>query len=161
MIEPEKPLKKKDLIRLDKEIASKLQAEFDEDGRLEREKDEANVALTKEWDDIQAKIKVDHELAQRLQAEEQEELFVKEKANLFQQLLEQRRKHFAAKKGSSKRSREELEQESTKKQKVYEDKDTAELQSLMKSFQYDEEFELMLYLLAHKSPSIVDERSQR
>ncbi|GJY49356.1 hypothetical protein Tco_0439312 [Tanacetum coccineum] len=76
-----------------------LQAEFDEEERLTREKaeKEANVALIEEWDDIQAKIKAGHELAQRLQAEEQEELFVEEKAKLFQQLLEQRRKHFAAK----------------------------------------------------------------
>ncbi|GKC53385.1 hypothetical protein Tco_1076130 [Tanacetum coccineum] len=58
--------KKKDLIRLDEEIASKLQAEFDEEERLAREKDEANVALTEEWDDIQAKIEADHELDQRL-----------------------------------------------------------------------------------------------
>ncbi|GKE21792.1 hypothetical protein Tco_1433304, partial [Tanacetum coccineum] len=96
--EPVKTMKKKDLIRLDEEIASKLQAEFDEEERLAREKaeKEANVALIEEWDDIQAKIEADHELAQRLQAEEQEELFVEEKAKLFQQLLEQRRKHFAA-----------------------------------------------------------------
>ncbi|GJW28945.1 hypothetical protein Tco_0045820 [Tanacetum coccineum] len=33
---------------------------------LEKEK-EANIALTKEWDDIQAKIEANHELAQRLQ----------------------------------------------------------------------------------------------
>ncbi|GJV62447.1 hypothetical protein Tco_1468547, partial [Tanacetum coccineum] len=56
-----------DLIRLDEEIASKLQAEFDEKERLAREKDKANVVLTEEWDDIQAKIEADHELAQRLQ----------------------------------------------------------------------------------------------
>ncbi|GKE36038.1 hypothetical protein Tco_1455360, partial [Tanacetum coccineum] len=31
MIEPEKPMKKKELIRLDEEIASKLQAEFDKE----------------------------------------------------------------------------------------------------------------------------------
>ncbi|GKD25765.1 hypothetical protein Tco_1231979, partial [Tanacetum coccineum] len=36
--------------------------------------------------------------------------------------------------GSSKRAGEELEQESTKKQKVDEDKDTTELQSLMKLY---------------------------
>ncbi|GKA08842.1 hypothetical protein Tco_0688173 [Tanacetum coccineum] len=52
--EPVKP-KKKDLIRLDEEIASKLQAEFDEEERLVREKDEA-MCLTAEWDDIQAKV---------------------------------------------------------------------------------------------------------
>ncbi|GKB96264.1 retrovirus-related pol polyprotein from transposon TNT 1-94 [Tanacetum coccineum] len=72
MIEPEKPMKKKELIRLDEEIALKLQAKFDKEVRLTREKaekeQEANVALTEEWDDIQAKIEFDHELAQRLQA---------------------------------------------------------------------------------------------
>ncbi|GKB14177.1 hypothetical protein Tco_0848100 [Tanacetum coccineum] len=103
--EPVKSMKKKYLIRLDEEIASKLQAEFDEDERLAREKDEANVALTEEWGDIQAKIEADHELAQRLQAEEQEGLFVKEKAKLFQQLLEQRRKHFAAKRAEEQRNK--------------------------------------------------------
>ncbi|GKG19312.1 hypothetical protein Tco_0376411, partial [Tanacetum coccineum] len=40
-----------------------------------------------------AKIEADHGLAQRLQAEEQEELSDAEKATLFQQLLEKRRKH--------------------------------------------------------------------
>ncbi|GKE81884.1 hypothetical protein Tco_1551884, partial [Tanacetum coccineum] len=85
----------------DEEVASKLQAEFDEEERLAREKakkeKEANIALIEEWDDIQAKIEADHELAQILQAEEQEELSDAEKATLFQQLLEKRRKHFAAK----------------------------------------------------------------
>ncbi|GKB42686.1 hypothetical protein Tco_0887628 [Tanacetum coccineum] len=37
-LEPEKPLKKKDLIRLDEEIASKLEAKFDKEERLAREK---------------------------------------------------------------------------------------------------------------------------
>ncbi|GKA48774.1 uncharacterized mitochondrial protein-like protein [Tanacetum coccineum] len=36
--EPVKPMKKKDLIRLDEEVALKLQAEFDEEERLAREK---------------------------------------------------------------------------------------------------------------------------
>ncbi|GJW75338.1 putative ribonuclease H-like domain-containing protein [Tanacetum coccineum] len=67
--EPVKPMKKKDLIRLDEEVALKLQAEFDEEERLAREKDEANVALTERMDDIQAKIEADHELAQRLKQE--------------------------------------------------------------------------------------------
>ncbi|GJX47669.1 hypothetical protein Tco_0272859 [Tanacetum coccineum] len=94
--EPVKP-KKKYLIRLDEEIASKLQAEFDEEERLAWEKDEANVALTEEWDDIQAKVDVDYQLAQRLQAQEQEQFTTEQKATLFKELLEQRRKHFAAK----------------------------------------------------------------
>ncbi|GKB90645.1 hypothetical protein Tco_0962917 [Tanacetum coccineum] len=84
---------------------SKDKAEFDEEIRLVREKDEANVTLIEEWNDIQAKIETDYELAQRLQAEEQEELTVDEKATLFQQLLEKRRKHFAAKRAEEKRNR--------------------------------------------------------
>ncbi|GJZ12831.1 hypothetical protein Tco_0548061 [Tanacetum coccineum] len=44
-----KSMTKKDLVSLDEEIASKLQAEFDKEERLAREKDEANVALTEEW----------------------------------------------------------------------------------------------------------------
>ncbi|GJR03791.1 hypothetical protein Tco_0526775 [Tanacetum coccineum] len=73
--------------------------------RLAREKDEANVALTEEWDDIQAKIEADHELAQRLQAEEQEELSDAENATLFQQLLDKRRNHFAAKRAEEQRNK--------------------------------------------------------
>ncbi|GJZ97492.1 hypothetical protein Tco_0669945 [Tanacetum coccineum] len=99
--EPMKPMKKKHQISFDEETALKLQAEFDEEERLTREKakkeKEANIVLIKTWDDIQAKIDADHQLVERLQAQEQEELSVKEKATLFQQLLEKRRKHFTAK----------------------------------------------------------------
>ncbi|GJZ78738.1 hypothetical protein Tco_0643575, partial [Tanacetum coccineum] len=220
LVEPEKPLKKKDQLKLDEEIALKLQAEIDEEERIaraEEEKiDEANIA----WDDIQAKVDADYQLAERLQAEEQEQFTIEEKATLFKELLEQRRKHFAAKRaeekrnkpptktqqkkimitylknmegwkhkdlkskdfdsikelfdkaftrvnmfvdfrtelveGSSKRAGEELEQESTKKQKVDEDKDTTELQSLMEVIPDEEEVAIDVVPLATKSPSIVD-----
>nr|GEV84146.1 hypothetical protein [Tanacetum cinerariifolium] len=53
--EPLKP-KKKDQIRLDEKVAKKLQAEFNEEEILPREKAEkeerANIALIEEWDDI-------------------------------------------------------------------------------------------------------------
>nr|GEV09635.1 hypothetical protein [Tanacetum cinerariifolium] len=69
--EPMKP-KKKYQIRLDEEPALNLQAEFDEEERLARERakkeQEANIALIETWDDIQAKINADHQLAERLQA---------------------------------------------------------------------------------------------
>ncbi|GJY55661.1 putative ribonuclease H-like domain-containing protein [Tanacetum coccineum] len=55
--------------------------------------------------DIQYKVETDYELAQRLQAEEQEELTIKEKSTLFQQLLEKRRKHFVAIRAEEKRNR--------------------------------------------------------
>ncbi|GJV69613.1 hypothetical protein Tco_1485122 [Tanacetum coccineum] len=105
MVEEHVKPKKKVQIMLDKEDAKGLQAEFDDEERLAREKDEANVALSEEWNDIQAKIETDYELAQRLQAEEQEELTVEENAILFQQFLEKRRKHFAAKRAEEKRNR--------------------------------------------------------
>ncbi|GJT61028.1 hypothetical protein Tco_1004561 [Tanacetum coccineum] len=102
------PVKKKDKILLDEETAFNLQAEFDEEERLAREKaekeKEVNIALIETWDDIQAKIDVDHQLAKIMQAQEQEELSIEEKATLFQQLLKKRRKHFAAKRVEEKRN---------------------------------------------------------
>ncbi|GKB32881.1 hypothetical protein Tco_0872282, partial [Tanacetum coccineum] len=53
----------------------------------------------------QDKVETDYELAQRLQAEEQEELIIEEKFKLFQQLLEKRRKYFAAKRAEERRNR--------------------------------------------------------
>ncbi|GJS79122.1 hypothetical protein Tco_0729003 [Tanacetum coccineum] len=97
-------LEKKIKISLDEQEAIRLQAEFDEEERLVREKDKANVALTKEWDDIQAKVDADYQLAQRLQAKEQEQFTTEQKATLFKELLEQRRKNFAAKRAKEKRN---------------------------------------------------------
>ncbi|GJW78731.1 hypothetical protein Tco_0140413 [Tanacetum coccineum] len=54
-LESEKPLKKKDQLKLDEEIALKLQAEFDEEERLTREKDEANRNLEQRRKDCTAK----------------------------------------------------------------------------------------------------------
>ncbi|GJY44146.1 hypothetical protein Tco_0432359 [Tanacetum coccineum] len=54
---------------------------------------------------VQARVEADYHLAQRLQAQEQEELTDEEKARLFVQFLEQRRKHFAAKRVEEKRNR--------------------------------------------------------
>nr|GEY72486.1 hypothetical protein [Tanacetum cinerariifolium] len=87
MVEPKKPLKKKDQISHDEELALKLQdelqAKFDQEQRLAEERaqqeQEANIALIKTWDDVQAKIDANYQLAQRLQAEEQEALTGEEK----------------------------------------------------------------------------------
>ncbi|GJZ43941.1 hypothetical protein Tco_0591196 [Tanacetum coccineum] len=105
MVEEPLKMKKKDQINFDEQGAIRLQAEFDEEVRLAREKAKANVALIEEWNDIQDKIETDYEMAQRLQVEEQEELTIKEKSKLFVQLLEARKKHFAAKRAEEKRNR--------------------------------------------------------
>ncbi|GJW48012.1 putative ribonuclease H-like domain-containing protein [Tanacetum coccineum] len=54
MIEPKpvKKLSKKDQLKLNEEVAQRLQAEFDEQERIEREKAEANISLKETWDDI-------------------------------------------------------------------------------------------------------------
>ncbi|GJZ92623.1 hypothetical protein Tco_0664688 [Tanacetum coccineum] len=147
MVEQEKPLKKKDQIKFDEEIAQRLQAqmqvELDEEERLVREREEdANIV---EWDNSQAMIDADYELAARIQAQEQEELTIEEKSKRFVELMDKRKKHFARLRaeiesfvpvdsevvkgskdraeGSSKRAGEDLEQESTKKQKMDDDKE--------------------------------------
>ncbi|GKB56889.1 hypothetical protein Tco_0913075 [Tanacetum coccineum] len=144
-----------------------------------------------------AKIEADHELAQRLQAEEQEELSDAEKATLFQQLLEKRRKHFAAKRAEDQRNKPPTQAQQRKImctclksiegkklkdlmnksfdsiQKMFdrafkrvntfvdfrtdlvEDKDTAELQSLIEVILDEEEVAIDVVPLAIKSPSIV------
>ncbi|GKD73984.1 hypothetical protein Tco_1332266, partial [Tanacetum coccineum] len=101
----ESELLNKDQLKLDEEIALKLQAEIDKEERITRAKeekiDEANIA----WDDIQAKVDADYQLAERLQAEKQEQFTVEQKSTLFKELLEQRRKHFAAKRAEEKRNK--------------------------------------------------------
>ncbi|GKE53450.1 hypothetical protein Tco_1488606, partial [Tanacetum coccineum] len=65
---PENPLKKKDHIMFDKEVAQKLQAHLDakleEEEKLARQREEdANIV---EWDNVQAMMDADYELAARL-----------------------------------------------------------------------------------------------
>ncbi|GKE38341.1 hypothetical protein Tco_1461746, partial [Tanacetum coccineum] len=179
MIEPKKPLKKKDQINFDEQEAIRLQAEFDEDDRLVREKYKANVALTEEWDDIQAKVDADYQLAQRLQAEEQEQFTTKQKATLFKELLVQRRKHFGAKRAEEKRNKPPTKtqqkktmitylknmEEVTKKQKVDDvqeisevddDQVAAKIKELMEIVPDEEEVAIDAIPLATKYPNIVD-----
>nr|GEX85161.1 hypothetical protein [Tanacetum cinerariifolium] len=70
MVEPEMPLKKKAQISLDEEFAFKLQAEEDEQERIVREKAQQIKEVNLAWDDIQAKVDANYELAQRLHAKE-------------------------------------------------------------------------------------------
>ncbi|GKA75847.1 hypothetical protein Tco_0782225 [Tanacetum coccineum] len=105
MIEPEKPLKMKEQIRLNEELAFKLQAKEEEQARLAREKAEKVKEANISWDNVQAMIEADRLLAERLQAREQEELTDEEKARLFVELLEKRKKHFAALRAQEKRNK--------------------------------------------------------
>ncbi|GKC27578.1 hypothetical protein Tco_1034872 [Tanacetum coccineum] len=88
MDEPEVPLKKKDQIALDEEMArnleAQIQAELIEEERLARKKEkEANIVLIESWDNTQAMMEEDFELAQRLQEEEQGEITIEERSRLL------------------------------------------------------------------------------
>ncbi|GKA22881.1 hypothetical protein Tco_0708843 [Tanacetum coccineum] len=79
MVEPEVPLKKKDQVALNEEMArnlkAQLQAELIEEERLARQKkEEVNIALIESWDNIQVMMEGDFELAPWLPAEEHEEI---------------------------------------------------------------------------------------
>ncbi|GKA79918.1 hypothetical protein Tco_0786514 [Tanacetum coccineum] len=97
MIEPEKPLKKKDQIKFDEEVAKRLaeelEAELEEEERVTIQREEEANLIS--WDNTQAMMEADYELAQRLQAEEQGELTIEERSRLFVELMDKRKKHFA------------------------------------------------------------------
>nr|GEZ87193.1 hypothetical protein [Tanacetum cinerariifolium] len=99
MIEPEKPLKRKDQIMINEEVArnleAQMQAELEKEKRLARQKEkETNIALIESWDNIQAIMDADYELAARLQ-ENIGELTIEEKSRLFVELMDKRKKHFS------------------------------------------------------------------
>ncbi|GJX54398.1 hypothetical protein Tco_0282767 [Tanacetum coccineum] len=121
--EPEKPVKVKRgdqglaQIESDAELAQRLHeeelAELDK-AQKERQKQEevTSAALAEEFDKIQARIDVDHELVVRLTHEEQEKYTIEERARFQQQA-----------KSTKKRPRADSEEESSKKQKLEEDND--------------------------------------
>nr|GEX26001.1 hypothetical protein [Tanacetum cinerariifolium] len=101
-------------------------------GERARQEEKANIALIETWEDIQAKVDADYQLAEKLQAKEQQELNEEEKAKLFMELLEKRRKFFATKRTKEKRNRpttKAQQRKRSKKQKVEYDKEYAELKN--------------------------------
>ncbi|GJV08102.1 hypothetical protein Tco_1345758 [Tanacetum coccineum] len=79
--------------------------EFDEGGKTCTEKMK-QCSLTKNKMIFRGLGDADYQLAQRLQAKEQEQFTTKQKATLFKELLEQRRKHFAAKRAKEKSNKQ-------------------------------------------------------
>ncbi|GJR59675.1 hypothetical protein Tco_1501837 [Tanacetum coccineum] len=104
------PLKRKDQIALDEQIARDIQAKLDveliEEQKLARkQEEEANIALIESWKNTQAMMEADRLLAERLQSKEREELTDEEKGKQYMELIEKRRKHFAALRAQEKRNR--------------------------------------------------------
>ncbi|GJS88374.1 putative ribonuclease H-like domain-containing protein [Tanacetum coccineum] len=87
-------------------LQAQLQAELEEEERLIRQKEEeTNIALIESWDNTQAMMNADYQMAQQLQAEEQEQLSIEEKSKLFVQILEAIKKHFAKIRAKEKRNK--------------------------------------------------------
>ncbi|GKB86014.1 hypothetical protein Tco_0958286 [Tanacetum coccineum] len=126
------------------------------------EEEDANIA---EWDNVQAMIDVDYELAARLQAQEQEDLTIEERVNMFvgmdtELVKESSKQAEMEQESSSKRAGEELESDNSKKQKLHESvkvevDDEAEMKKHMEIV-FDEEVAINAIPLATKPPIIVD-----
>nr|GEU77990.1 retrovirus-related Pol polyprotein from transposon TNT 1-94 [Tanacetum cinerariifolium] len=182
IVEPEKPLKKKDQIAMDEEITRKLEdkmkAKMEKEERIakerdrERERDEANRTVIEESDDVQAIINKDFK-GKRF--DDIKKIFDKvyNRVNTFVDMstenVEESLKKTQAEvtKGSSKRAREELEQESAKKQKLVEQvqdevDDTSELKKCLETVPEDEDdVAIKATPLSSKSPTIVDYKNYR
>ncbi|GKD22382.1 hypothetical protein Tco_1224085 [Tanacetum coccineum] len=87
--------------------AVRLQEQLDEEERqrIARVHEEARSFNIKEWEDIQATIEADEELAQRIQAEEREKYFEAEKARLLAELINQRKRYFAQQRAKERRNK--------------------------------------------------------
>nr|GEV11121.1 hypothetical protein [Tanacetum cinerariifolium] len=96
---PVKKTKKKDQDQIERnaEVALKIQADLDEEVMTERERQEeaSKAALAGLYDEVQAQIDVDHELAARLTHEEQEMYTIEERSKLLAEFFERRKKQLA------------------------------------------------------------------
>ncbi|GJT36539.1 hypothetical protein Tco_0926958 [Tanacetum coccineum] len=108
------------------------------EGLIGREKAEANIALKETWDDIQAKIEADQEkketLCSKKSRREKEQTTNKSSTKEYHVYLSEKHRRMEDQRlraRASQESRDELEQESIKKQKVDEDKKTAKAKSQM------------------------------
>ncbi|GKA29070.1 hypothetical protein Tco_0715315, partial [Tanacetum coccineum] len=114
--EPEKPekVKRRDQglsqIESNAELAQRLHkeelAELDKAQKERQKQEEAtSAALAKEFDEIQARIDADHELAVRLTHGEQEKYIIKERARLLVEFFERKKKQLAAERAEAIRNK--------------------------------------------------------
>ncbi|GKA45528.1 hypothetical protein Tco_0738324 [Tanacetum coccineum] len=141
-------------------LQAQMQAELEEEDRLVRQREEeANIVS---WDNVQAMIDADYQMAQQMQEEEQEKLSIEEKSKLFVQLLEARKKHFAAMRAKEKRNKPPTKAQKRntmstylKNMAGYKHKE-AKLKDCMEIVSDEEEVAIDAIPLATKPPSIID-----
>ncbi|GKA49388.1 hypothetical protein Tco_0742461 [Tanacetum coccineum] len=106
------PVQKKKKLQLEQERlrleeALRLQEQLDEEERkrIAIVQEEANTFNTKEWDNIQAQIKADEELALRLQVQEREGYSEADKTRLLVELINERKRKFAQQRAEQRRNK--------------------------------------------------------
>nr|GEV17899.1 hypothetical protein [Tanacetum cinerariifolium] len=170
MVEPEKPLKRKDQIMIDEEFAknleARMQAELEEEERLARlQEKETNIAFINSQDNTQAMMDADCELAMLFNnIIKWKEAFVPMNAELVKdsdKAVKDSKKAVEggekAKKGSSKRAGSNLEQEDAKRQRLEEENEFAKLKRCLETmFEDDDDVTIKATPLSSKSLTIVD-----
>nr|GEV97243.1 ribonuclease H-like domain-containing protein [Tanacetum cinerariifolium] len=96
-------------------LKAEMKAKIEEEERIAREKDEANMVVIKQWDEVQAKTDAEMEV----------NTFV----DMNTEIVEERSKKTQVEvtKGNSKRAGDEIEQEGAKRQNLEKENDTTEL----------------------------------
>ncbi|GJU46311.1 hypothetical protein Tco_1203577, partial [Tanacetum coccineum] len=81
--------------------------ELDAELRVERERQEeaSKVAIAEMFDEVQARIDADYELAARMTQEEQEKYTIEERARLLAEFFERRKKQLAAERAEAIRNK--------------------------------------------------------
>ncbi|GJT92168.1 hypothetical protein Tco_1081013 [Tanacetum coccineum] len=92
MIDPEKPVKKKDQIELDEELKA-------------AQEEASRTAIYEEWDNEQAMMEADYELVADLQENEREAMSIEEKSRRLAELIRERKKFFAAQRAEAIRNK--------------------------------------------------------
>ncbi|GKE66454.1 hypothetical protein Tco_1520615, partial [Tanacetum coccineum] len=91
--------------RKDKAMRLQEQLDKEERQRITRVHAKANTFNTEEWDNIQAQIEADEELAQNLQAEERGKFSEVEKAILLVEMINERKRLFAQQRAKQRRNK--------------------------------------------------------
>ncbi|GJW03486.1 retrovirus-related pol polyprotein from transposon TNT 1-94 [Tanacetum coccineum] len=112
IIKEAEPVQKKTKLQLEQERlglkeALRLQEQLDEEERqrIARVHEEASTFNAEEWDNIQAQIEADEELAHRLQAQERERYSEADKARLLVELINERKRQFSQQRAEQRRNK--------------------------------------------------------
>ncbi|GJX45291.1 hypothetical protein Tco_0261967 [Tanacetum coccineum] len=101
MIESEKPVKIKDLSAHDEQVAKDLHDKI----QVELEEEASMATLAELYDDVQAQIDADQELAARMTLEEHEKYTVEERARMLAEFIKNRKKQLAVERAEAIRSK--------------------------------------------------------